>query len=185
MIVKISLSILWFTQNHLQFEQYGKEHNNVEPCYSSSFELRRVVNDISVKTAVHVLPGNCHHRLWRNWKERKYIKTFQKQYSSSLSSFWKKVSVNLQVGTTGSDLFLDLGGSGGLLGGKGSDVCLIIAFLLPAVPVLDDLHTGDFSIHSLWQQWLHATQKNTLKIIKHFAARYYQKETQEPPNNKR
>jgi hypothetical protein len=57
--------------------------------------------------------------------------------------------VNLQVGTTGSDLFLDLGGSGGLLGGKGSDVCLIIAFLLPAVPVLDDLHTGDFSIHSL------------------------------------
>ena len=59
------------------------------------------------------------------------------------------VSFNLQEGITGSDLFLDLGGNGGLLGGKGSDVCFIIVFLLPPVPVLDDLHTADFSIHSL------------------------------------
>jgi hypothetical protein len=59
-----------------------------------------------------------------------------------------KVSLNLQEGTTGSDLFLNLGGNGGLLGGAGSDVCFTIVFLLP-LAVFDDLHTGDFSIQSL------------------------------------
>ncbi len=41
---------------------------------------------------------------------------------------------------TGSDLFLDLGGNGGLLGGMGSEVCFTILFLE---------HTADFSMQSL------------------------------------
>ena len=46
--------------------------------------------------------------------------------------------------TTGTELFFGLGRNGGLFGGTGSDCCLTIFF--------DDLHTDDFSMHSLWQR---------------------------------